>query len=310
MSMRAARARNSRRCQTTNNQQVPTVFSPRYCCSAATTNSTEKQLAVVKAARAEGLIALRTVPFDEEAAWASVTAVHDPPYVDAVRTGQPIGLAESQGFRWSPRFANSVARIWAGHLAACRLALTERTVLHPVSGAHHAGRDRGSGFCTFNFLVGGALEMLRSGLSRVAIVDLDAHPGDGTYRLTRGREGVTLFDIAGGRWVDVVNTPMVEYHVARNADEYEAAMQHVEAFLDRVRPDLVMYQAGMDPYERDSVGGIDGVDEAFLRRRDSQVISAVRSRDIPLVVNIAGGYGEDAVRLHVTTVRVMASSLA
>ena len=167
------------------------------------------------------MIDLRKVPFDEDEAWASIMSVHDPAYVDAVRTGQPAGLARSQGFRWSPRFANSVARIWAGHLAACRLALTEPMVLHPVSGAHHANYASGSGFCTFNFLVGGAVELLRMGLHRVAIIDLDAHPGDGTYRLSRGREGIALFDIAGGSWVDVVNTASVEYHVARDASEYE-----------------------------------------------------------------------------------------
>jgi len=260
----------------------------------------------VRAAQAEDLIELRKVPFDGEAAWASIKEVHDPPYADAVRAGQPLSLATSQGFRWSPRFANSVARIWSGHLAACRLALTERMVLHPVSGAHHANHARGSGFCTLNFLVGGALEMLRQDLRRVAIIDLDAHPGDGTYRLARGHEGLALFDIAGGSCVDVVNTASVEYHVARDAGEYGAALQRLEAFLDRVRPELVMYQAGMDPYEHDPVGGIDGVDEEFLRRRDAHVVGAVRSSGIPLVVNLAGGYTDIAGRLHLMTIRAMA----
>jgi acetoin utilization deacetylase AcuC-like enzyme len=264
----------------------------------------------VRAAQQEELIDLRKVPFDEEAAWASIKKVHDPTYVDAVRTGEPIRLAASQGFRWTPRFASSVARIWAGHLAACRLALSEPMVLHPVSGAHHARYDTGSGFCTFNFLVGGAVELLAHGLRRVAIIDLDAHPGDGTYRLARGHEGIALFDIAGGSWVDVVNSASVEYYVARDAMQYQAALEHLEPFLDRVRPDLVMYQAGMDPYEHDPVGGIDGVDEAFLRRRDSHVISAVHSRRIPLVVNLAGGYGDNAVLLHLMTIRVMAIWLA
>jgi len=227
-----------------------------------------------------------------------------------VRTGQPERLARSQGFRWSPRFASSVARIWAGHLAACRLALTEPMVLHPVSGAHHANYASGSGFCTFSFLVGGAVELLRMGLHRVAIIDLDAHPGDGTYRLSRGREGIGLFDIAGGSWVDVANTASVEYYVARDAGQYEAALQRLAPFLDRVRPQLVMYQAGMDPYEHDPVGGIPGVNEAFLRRRDSHVIAEVSSRRIPLVVNLAGGYVDGVERLHLMTVRAMAMGLA
>jgi len=183
-------------------------------------------------------------------------------------------------------------------------------VLHPVSGAHHANYASGSGFCTFSFLVGGAVELLRMGLHRVAIIDLDAHPGDGTYRLSRGREGIGLFDIAGGSWVDVANTASVEYYVARDAGQYEAALQRLAPFLDRVRPQLVMYQAGMDPYEHDPVGGIPGVNEAFLRRRDSHVIAEVSSRRIPLVVNLAGGYVDGVERLHLMTVRAMALGLA
>ena len=71
-----------------------------------------------------------------------------------------------------------------------------------------------------------------------------------------------------------------------------------------------MFQAGMDPYEHDPVGGIPGVDEAFLRRRDSHVIAQVSSRRIPLVVNIAGGYVDRVERLHLMTVRAMALGLA
>ena len=226
-----------------------------------------------------------------------------------MRTGKPEGLARSQGFRWSPRFANSVARIWAGHLAACRLALTEpMMVLHPVSGAHHANYASGSGFCTFNFLVGGAVELLRTGLHRVAIVDLDAHPGDGTCALTRGDDAIALFDIAGGSWGDVRNDHRVEYHVARDAARYREALHRLPAFLDRIRPALVQYQAGMDPFEDDPVGGIDGVTEAFLMERDRFVVEQVRGRGIPLVVNLAGGYVRGvSERLHVNTVRLMAS---
>ena len=182
-------------------------------------------------------------------------------------------------------------------------------VLHPVSGAHHANYASGSGFCTFNFLVGGAVELLRMGLHRVAIIDLDAHPGDGTYRLSRGREGIALFDRRrqlGGRR----QHPSVEYHVARDASHYgwrSATSRRSWTASDRR---LVMFQAGMDPYEHDPVGGIPGVDEAFLRRRDSHVIHEVSWRRIPLVVNIAGGYVDGVERLHLMTVRAMAMGLA
>ena len=299
--------RFSRRCE--GNNKVLTIWNDAYSTDAASTNSTSKQRVVVDLAKAEGLIELLAAPFNAEATWADITTVHDPVFVESVKTGQPRHRAQSQGFTWSPAFAGAVARIWSGHIAACRKAPADGMVFHPVSGAHHAGYASGSGFCTFNFLVGAARAMAHDAAGRQAIVDLDAHPGDGTYKLTRGDNAIALFDIAGGNWVDVRNDHRVEYHEARDAAGYRQALGRLPAFLDRVRPCLVQYQAGMDPFQDDPVGGIDGITEAFLIERDRFVIEQVRGRGIPLVVNLAGGYVRGvSERLHVNTVRVMASA--
>lgn len=299
--------RLDRRCD--GNNTILTIWNDAYTTNAASTNSTSKQRLVVDLARADGLIELRSVPFDADTAWTDIATVHDAAFVNAVRAGQPRHLAQSQGFTWSPAFADAVARIWSGHIAACRAALREGMVLHPVSGAHHAGYARGSGFCTFNFLVGAARAMGQDGAGRQAIVDLDAHPGDGTHALTRGDHAIALFDIAGGSWGDVRNDHRVEYHVARDAARYREALDRLTAFLDRVRPALVQYQAGMDPFEEDPVGGIHGITASFLTDRDRFVIEQVRERGIPLVVNLAGGYVRGvSERLHVNTIRLMASA--
>jgi hypothetical protein len=74
------------------------VWNERYCTDAARTNSTSKRAEVMRLAAAKDLVATLTVPFDERAAWVSITAVHNPACVEAVRTGEPRGLAESQNF--------------------------------------------------------------------------------------------------------------------------------------------------------------------------------------------------------------------
>ena len=251
------------------------------------------------------------MPFDTEAAWADIALVHDPAYVQAVRTGRPRRLAESQGFRWSPAFAESVARIWAGHIAACTLALTEGVVLHPVSGAHHAFYERGGGFCTFNYLVGAARAVARRGVGPVAILDFDAHPGDGTYALAKDDLGIAIFDVAQGAWMTVAPDDRHEFYDVDDVDAYRAALERLPAFLDRTQPGLVQYQAGVDCYVADPVGGIPGVDAEFLRFRDQFVIGHLVHRGIPVVVNLAGGYLEDGTseRLHVETIRVAAETL-
>jgi len=285
------------------------VWNERYCTDAAYTNSTSKQAEVMRLAEAEALVATLARPFDEQRAWKAIATVHDPAYVEAVRTGEPRSRAESQGFHWSREFAESVARIWSGQMKACQVARREGLVLHPVSGAHHADRDRGSAYCTFNYLVGAARLMAAEMTCQVAIIDLDAHTGDGTFRLAGDNTAIALFDIAGARWCSAPRSDRIEYHVVRDDADYRKALDRLPAFLDRVRPGLVQYQAGMDPFEDDPVGGIAGVTEAFLQARDRLVIEAVRSRGIPLLVNLAGGYVRGvSERLHVNTIRVMAES--
>lgn len=293
--------------------KLTTVWDERYSVKAAYTNSTLKQRFVVRAALDERLLDLRPVAFNAALTWADVATVHDAAYVEAVRTGSPRMLAESQGFSWSPAFAESVALIWSGHIAACRLALDEEVVFHPVSGAHHADRDAGSGYCTFNFLAGAGRRLLGDGsIGRVLVVDLDFHQGNGTYTLVEDDERFGLFDIAGANWIGEFETGRHLYAVVHGPAEYQAQLFRLPAAIDRFQPDLVQYQAGMDCHERDPVGGIDGVDERFLAERDRFVIKEVVRRRIPLVINLAGGYQEDgtSVRLHVQTARIAVGVLS
>lgn len=282
-----------------------TIWDDRYCVDAAHTNSTRKQAHVVRMALDEGLLELHPVAFEAGLAWADIARVHAPAYVHAVRTGQPTVLAESQGFKWSAAFAESVALIWGGHFAACRLALDARMVFHPVSGAHHARRERGGGFCTFNFLAGASRRLLdEEVVRRVLVVDLDAHQGDGTHALIGDDPRVGLFDIAGSNWIGEFDTDRLFYKVARGPENYRAHLGQLPAMLDRFKPELVQYQAGMDCHESDPIGGIDGIDEAFLLERDRFVIREVVARRIPVVINLAGGYEGFSERLHVQTARI------
>jgi acetoin utilization deacetylase AcuC-like enzyme len=82
----------------------------------------------------------------------------------------------------------------------------------------------------------------------------------------------------------------------------DAALPEV---LEESRPDLVLYQAGADPYEHDQLGGfhltLDG-----LRRRDEAVYRACLDRGVPIAATLGGGYAvdvADTIAIHVETVR-------
>lgn len=287
--------------------RIATIWDERYSATTAPAAGATKEAEVVQAAKTEGLLDLRPWSFNEARAWAGVKRVHDAVYADAIRTGEPRALAESSGFTWSRALARSAVSIWAGHAVACRLAQEEGVVLHPVSGAHHARRSRGSGFCTFNFLVGAGLQLLDSDIVRkVAIVDLDAHQGDGTWQLVQNDARFGIFDVSGTDWVGERESGRAVMRVVSDAEGYRRAVALLPRFLDRFQPDLVQYQAGMDCHEEDLAGGIPGVGASLLASRDRFVIETVVARRIPLVIDLAGGYqpNERTVSLHLGTIRI------
>jgi acetoin utilization deacetylase AcuC-like enzyme len=79
----------------------------------------------------------------------------------------------------------------------------------------------------------------------------------------------------------------------------------LEEVLDASRPDLVLYQAGADPYENDQLGGF-RLSLEGLRLRDEAVYRACRARGIPAAVTFGGGYAvdvADTIAIHLETVR-------
>jgi acetoin utilization deacetylase AcuC-like enzyme len=115
------------------------------------------------------------------------------------------------------------------------LAKTAGIVFHPVSCAHHAFYACGSGFCTFNFLAGAALKAK----GRRAIVDLDAHQGNGTFDLVAGNAKIGLLDISHASWDVKSSAARQPYTVARDAEEYFEQLARATALLETFRPELV-----------------------------------------------------------------------
>jgi acetoin utilization deacetylase AcuC-like enzyme len=93
-------------------------------------------------------------------------------------------------------------------------------------------------------------------------------------------------------------------------DEYLYALAlHLSTALDRFRPDIVFYQAGVDPFFDDRLGRL-ALTMAGLRRRDEMVLTACRSRHLPCVITLGGGYARDVadtVEAHCNTIRAARS---
>jgi acetoin utilization deacetylase AcuC-like enzyme len=245
--------------------------------------------------------------------------VHTPQYIQAVRTGQPRALAESQKFPWSPALFPSVCLTSGGCLAAARQAQGDGVAAALVSGFHHAGADHGEGFCTFNGLIV-TLEVLRrqGAIRTAAILDLDLHYGNGTASLAESRPWLTALSIYGNDYqANVAYRDVTIVHHRDGANHFSTALpagadgphlqtvlkQHLPILLRAGRPDLLLYQAGADPLQEDPYSPLK-LSHADLLGRDRTVFEFAKRQAIPMGWVLAGGYARDinqVVKVHVNT---------
>ncbi|KQT14636.1 histone deacetylase [Methylobacterium sp. Leaf399] len=199
-----------------------------------------------------------------------------------------------------PVDAGVVARACAsagGTLAAARLALAGGLAGSAAGGSHHARRESGAGFCVFNDVAVAARALQADGsIARALVVDLDVHQGDGTadclgrspdlFTLSvHGEKNYPICKIPGDRDIGLPDG-------IDDAGYLSVLTGCLPDLLDRLAPDLVFYNAGVDSHRDDRLGRLSLSDEG-LARRDGYVVREVRRRRIPLVAVIGGGYTTD-----------------
>ncbi len=245
-------------------------------------------------------------------------AIHDPAYVDEVLAcAVPIAKERRIGFPVTERVAQRAVLSPGGTWLAARLALRHGYAANGAGGSHHALYDSGAGYCVFNDLAVAANRLIEERtVARILIVDLDVHQGDGTAALTAGRDDILTFSVHGEK-----NFPArkarsnldVALPDGTGDDAYLAALaDHLPRLLDDVQPDLVLYQAGVDPHADDRLGRL-ALSDAGLNARDRYVMRAARARGLPLASVLGGGYGQDrkaVARRHAASMLALADEFA
>ena len=132
-----------------------------------------------------GLDPVLTLASAREATVDELLRVHSDQHVGAMRAVSAAGGGDAGG-GYTPMDGSSygLALLSAGSaLAALELVLSGSVgAAHAMlrRSGHHAGRDSGYGFCIFNNCAVAARAAQAAGVGRVAIVDIDAHHGNGT----------------------------------------------------------------------------------------------------------------------------------
>ncbi len=240
---------------------------------------------------------------------------HDPLYVDRVKNGRMSDRElKAFGLPWSPGLVERGRRSVGATIAAARVARDDGAAVNLGGGTHHAFADAAKGFCSFNDVVIATRRLRTDGVvSRVLVVDLDVHQGDGTHSMLGADPETTCMSINGGANYPFRRVPGdVERDLPDGTgdDAYLATLEHLlPVALDRGRPDICFYLAGADPYEDDRLGRL-ALTKDGLAARDAMVRDCMGLQGVPVVVLLAGGYGrriEDTVAINLATVRAFAA---
>jgi acetoin utilization deacetylase AcuC-like enzyme len=203
--------------------------------------------------------------------------VHAPEYVRDYYEGTLDPKAQRRiGLPWSPALVTRTCTAVGGTILTAELALKHGLACNTAGGTHHAFPTYGSGFCIFNDLAIASRVIQQRGLAqKILIVDLDVHQGDGTALTFQDDDSVFTFSM----------------HCEVNFPGKKLA-HHLPDLLTALKPDLVLYDAGVDPHLSDRLGKL-ALTDTGLFRREMQVLSTCVSAGYPVACVIGGGYGDD-----------------
>lgn len=224
-------------------------------------------------------------------------------------------LAQS---RWTPRTLYSELPLTeeivdlamlscGGSIMAAEAALQEGAAVHIGGGFHHAFAEKAEGFCYLNDLAVAVREMqAQKKVHKAMVIDCDLHQGNGTAKIFQQDETVFTFSIHQRDLYPIKEASDLDIHLENGTgdDEYLRNLHaHIPALLDNFRPELILYQAGADPYEYDQLGDlkltIDGLSE-----RDRLIFQWAKDCSIPIAATMGGGYAyntADTVAIHTNT---------
>ncbi len=235
---------------------------------------------------------------------------HDRAYIDLLKKAERgefapemlqagLGTEENPVFRGMFQLALTIAG--GTHQGAMLLAEgAARAVFDPLSGLHHAGRNRAAGFCYINDIDIAIADLVRKG-RRIAYIDIDVHHGDGVQdafyatdkvlTISLHESGETLFPGTGveteigageGRGYNV-NVPLR----AGTDDEvyYSAFEAVVPPLVDHFGADVVFAQIGADTHKDDKLAHLNLTSNGYKR-----VVSRINELSPRIMAMGGGGY--------------------
>ena len=247
---------------------------------------------------ADNIVATSAWRTPEPVTEAELCLAHDPEHVAAVLNLELDRKAERRlGLPLSPALVRRACAAVGGTVLTARLALAEGLACNIAGGSHHAFPGHGAGFCLFNDVAVTIRLLAREALIETALViDFDVHQGDGTAAFFKDEPAFFTFSLhcdANYPTTKEVSDLDIGIPAGTEDDVYLSVVKsYVAPLLKRLKPDIVFYNAGVDPHVDDKLGKL-ALSDAGLRARDDHVIKCCLATGVPLACVVGGGYADD-----------------
>lgn len=240
-----------------------------------------------------------------------ILSTHSKNYWQKLKSLQLSRKEERQtGFPLSQQLVEREITIAQGSIDASLYALRYGVAMNIAGGTHHAFTNRGEGFCLLNDIAISANYLLNKKMvDQVLVVDLDVHQGNGTAQIFKENPHVYTFSMHGAKNYPLrkeqsdLDVPLAD---GTPDDIYLPLLQqHLAHLIDKLEPDFIFFQAGVDVLKTDKLGRL-GLSINGCKQRDELVFKYCKANNIPVMVSMGGGYSPkiaDIIEAHANTYR-------
>ncbi|MBN3519050.1 histone deacetylase [Algoriphagus lutimaris] len=215
------------------------------------------------------------------------------------------------GFPLSKDLVDREVKILSGSIQSALFAKEQGIAMNIAGGTHHAYSDRGEGFCLLNDLAVTANYLIQhQHASKVLIVDLDVHQGNGTAEIFQNVKEVFTFSMHGQS-----NYPMhkeksdLDVGLPDKIEDKEYLYllnTHLNKILEEFDADFILYQSGVDVLKTDKLGKL-ALSLEGVMARDKIVLELAHQNEIPIMCCMGGGYSpqiKDIIDAHAQVYRL------
>jgi len=296
--------------------KVPLIYSPSYDISFLGIEKlhpfdSSKWGRICRFLVVDGVLDNKSLVEPREATKEDLLVVHSESYLNSLKSSLTVSMiievppvAMLPNCLVQQKVLHPFRKQVGGSILAAKLAKERGWAINVGGGFHHCSGDKGGGFCVYaDISLCIHYAFVRLHISRVMIIDLDAHQGNGhekdfcddrrVYILDMYNSEIYPFDYEARRYI----SQKVELASGTATDEYLAKLDEALKVAGRMfDPELVVYNAGTDILDGDPLGRLK-ISPDGVTRRDEKVFRFSHERNVPLVMLTSGGYMKSSARV-------------